>query len=494
MLADVVVVDSRDAALDAIRSSIPDVLLLSALLSPRDEDELIGHLRTLNAHHLQTHTIPQLASALAPGEKRSGGGLFSAFRKKKDQEPAVVGGCDPDLFAEEIRTYLQRAETKKRELQESNGMAPDMRLGPMSERSAAPALAEAEPEPAGASSSWDDPFAWKPSGTSTRTAAPARAPHAEPATPAFDSIFKREPHPEPELEPLADLSVEPAVAAADAPLIFPPAAEPRVSRDEPLVKRADGDPIGEPITAFVDGQPVVMVQGEPSLLISQPYSVMKPAADVADVAAVEASPAREVDPEPEAEPLIAAPQRRHTLIDTSDADNLPEITLVEDPVETAEPLVAAPYASSAATLADTAGETVINLDAEPYDASIEEPYNHGRSEDLPDDSGFGEWKLALDESPSIVDGAAGINRLGPLATWARKEPRRSESPSTSDDLRGLLGGLAVPASVAGVRYPRGVRIRRVRVPAAKTNETGDSVGPVILSRKTLAERRQSAAS
>jgi len=483
VLADVVVVDSRDAALDAIRSSIPDVLLLSALLSPRDEDELIGHLRTLNAHHLQTHTIPQLASALAPGEKRSGGGLFSSFRKKKDPEPVVVGGCDPDLFAEEIRTYLQRAETKKRELQDSNGMAPDMRLGPMSERSAMPQVAEAEPEPAGASSSWDDPFAWKPSGISTRTAAPA-APAAEPAVPAFDSIFK----PEPESEPLADLSFEPAAAAKDEPLIFPPAAEPPVSRDEPLVKRTVEEPIGEPITAFVDGQPVVMVQGEPSLLISQPYSVMKPVADIAD-AAVEASPA----PEAEAEPLLAAPQRRHELIDTSDADSLPDFTLVEDPVETAEPLVAAPYASSA-TPADTAAETLINLDAEPYEASIEESYSHGRSEDVPDDSGFGEWRLALDESPSIVDGAAGINRLGPLATWARMEPRRTESPSSGDDLRMLLGGLAVPAAVAGVRYPRGVRIRRVRVPAARSNETGDSVGPVILSRKTLAERRESAAS
>jgi hypothetical protein len=477
VLADVVVVDSRDAALDAIRSSIPDVLLLSALLSPRDEDEF-------NAHHLQTHTIPQLASALAPGEKRSGGGLFSSFRKKKDPEPVVVGGCDPDLFAEEIRTYLQRAETKKRELQDSNGMAPDMRLGPMSERSTMPQVAESEPEPAGASSSWDDPFAWKPSGTSTRAAAPAPAPAAEPAVPAFDSIFK----PEAEAEPLADLSFEPAAAAKDEPLIFPPAAEPPVSRDEPLVKRAAEEPIGEPITAFVDGQPVVMVKGEPSLLISQPYSVMKPVADVAD-AAVEPSP----EPEAEAEPLLAAPHRRHELIDTGDAENLPEITLVEDPVETAEPLVAAPYASPA-TLADTAGETLINLDAEPYEASIEEPYSHGRSEDVPDDSGFGEWKLALDESPSIVDGAAGINRLGPLATWARTEPRRTESPSSGDDLRMMLGGLAVPAAVAGVRYPRGVRIRRVRVPATRTNDSGDSVGPVILSRKRLAERREAAAS
>jgi CheY-like chemotaxis protein len=47
--ADVAVVDSRDAALQAISQTVPDVLLISALLSPRDEDELVAHLRTLAA-------------------------------------------------------------------------------------------------------------------------------------------------------------------------------------------------------------------------------------------------------------------------------------------------------------------------------------------------------------------------------------------------------------------------------------------------------------
>ena len=53
IMADVAVVDSREAAMDMMRTTIPDVLLLSALMSPRDEDELIAHLRTLeNADHL----------------------------------------------------------------------------------------------------------------------------------------------------------------------------------------------------------------------------------------------------------------------------------------------------------------------------------------------------------------------------------------------------------------------------------------------------------
>src|SRR4029079_8656824 len=97
VLADVAVVDSRDAALEAMRTTVPDVLLLSTLLSPRDEAELIAHLRTLqHAEHLQTHTIPQLAATIGPGEEKPKG-LLSAFRRRKGPEHAPAG-CDPDLF------------------------------------------------------------------------------------------------------------------------------------------------------------------------------------------------------------------------------------------------------------------------------------------------------------------------------------------------------------------------------------------------------------
>ena len=87
VLADVTVVDSRENALEAMRSAMPDVLLLSALLSPRDEDELIAHLRTLEAaEHLQTHTIPQLASSIGPDAEDEPRGLLSAFRRKKKSD------------------------------------------------------------------------------------------------------------------------------------------------------------------------------------------------------------------------------------------------------------------------------------------------------------------------------------------------------------------------------------------------------------------------
>src|SRR5688500_2311172 len=155
-----------------MRTSMPDVLLVSALLSPRDEDELMTHLKTLdNAGHLQTHTIPQLASALGPGEERASRGLLSAFRRKK--EPAqVASGCDPDLFAEEIRVFLQRAAEKKRQLQNADFAAPDMRPSAVVNSRAAAAQSEEPAAAAGPSSSWSSPFEWKPSSGSARTAPP----------------------------------------------------------------------------------------------------------------------------------------------------------------------------------------------------------------------------------------------------------------------------------------------------------------------------------
>jgi len=163
-LADIAVVETRDAAIEAMRTTMPDVLLISALLSPRDEDELMAHLRTLdNAGHLQTHTIPQLASSLEVPGGRASRGLLSAFRRKKEPEP-INSGCDPDMFAEEIRVFIQRAAAKRRERAESGEAAPDMRVEARSQSHAnAPAQL---PEPAGpAASSWSSPFEWKPSAT-----------------------------------------------------------------------------------------------------------------------------------------------------------------------------------------------------------------------------------------------------------------------------------------------------------------------------------------
>jgi hypothetical protein len=186
VLADVTVVDTRDAALEAMRTSVPDVLLLSALLSPRDEDELFAHLRTLeHAEHLQTHTIPQLASAIAPGESKPSKGLLSSLWRRKESGRAPAG-CDPDLFADEIRTYLQRASEKKRELRDAPVAGP-LAAAAMPPRPGTPAVEAraAQPAAAGAPSSWESPFEWRPSGS---TKPPAPAPVQTPAPETAEAI------------------------------------------------------------------------------------------------------------------------------------------------------------------------------------------------------------------------------------------------------------------------------------------------------------------
>ncbi len=78
----------------------------------------------------------------------------------------------------------------------------------------------------------------------------------------------------------------------------------------------------------------------------------------------------------------------------------------------------------------------------------------------------------------------------PLSVWARTENGNGNGnghePAVEDDLQGLMAGLRVPATVAAVTYPRGCRIRRVRVKAPKaTGKTGEKRRPVILSRRAL---------
>ena len=74
--ADFVLADSKDAALAALADRVPDLILVTALLSPRDEADLTDHLRDLDgAEHLQTLTIPLLLQPTrdGPEERRSVG-------------------------------------------------------------------------------------------------------------------------------------------------------------------------------------------------------------------------------------------------------------------------------------------------------------------------------------------------------------------------------------------------------------------------------------
>lgn len=104
--ADLVLVDSKSAAVAAMARETPDLVLLTPELTRAEEKEIIARLRARDPR-VQTLSIPPLVAA--PEEESESGGLLRAFRRKRqtDNKPAT---CDPRVFAREIRTRLRRIE------------------------------------------------------------------------------------------------------------------------------------------------------------------------------------------------------------------------------------------------------------------------------------------------------------------------------------------------------------------------------------------------
>ena len=104
----VLVVDSNASAIESLSQDVPDLVLLSALLSPGDEEELFECLRSLpDSTHVQTLTIPQLRTSTET-KRRSKFALFRGRRNERDP-----GGCEPEVFAQQVREYLDRARDLK---------------------------------------------------------------------------------------------------------------------------------------------------------------------------------------------------------------------------------------------------------------------------------------------------------------------------------------------------------------------------------------------
>src|SRR5215204_5872453 len=107
--AELVTAPTAAAALAALGDRVPDVVLTPALFGLRDEAALTERLRQLGSDgsHVQTLSIPILA---APSRAGANGGLLNRKKEKGDAEV----GCDPAVFAEQIRIYLQRATVERR--------------------------------------------------------------------------------------------------------------------------------------------------------------------------------------------------------------------------------------------------------------------------------------------------------------------------------------------------------------------------------------------
>ena len=595
--ADVVIVDSRDAAMEAMRTAVPDVMLLSALLSPRDEDELVAHLRRLEgAEHLQTHTIPQLASSGGDGHSGPARGLLKAFRRKKDTAQPV-SGCDPDLFAQEIRVFLEQAEQKRHE------RAEDLKYRPAAAAAKAAFAAEAkpvmeQPEIPAPTTSWDSPFEWRKSDTGPMPLASFEEKPAPPPTryqpaeePAGEVDFDWSAHllepstirgngavPEPHANAAEELTV-----ATDHLL----EAHAATSELPPPELQSGTPPESHPFEAHADAASEPDALEDLPGIAPEPQPIeMQPAEVVSEVVAPAAEPA-EITPEAQAfEPHDDEAQVFESHNETSADERLdaPELfeTFVPAPVEEPQPVTAAdaPPAFEAVApveeivLAAAPAESAIptpeeieaygrceapavppaaipepspavdeyfsieciidpepareepaavvpaaieasSLDSSPEEEEIDLSWSvdNLRLETAPADA-FDEPDAtreveasraetaapAFDQSEAErVTGNAEVSgqpsprrpvNLGPLATWARLERKTDDERRPGSDMREIIERLAVPPHIAGVSYARGVRIRRVRVAGTRDRRRpSDQSGPVILSRRALAESR-----
>lgn len=228
--AELVTAPTAAAALAALGDRIPDVVLTPALFGLRDEAALTERLRQLGSDgsHVQTLAIPILAAPSKGGP--NAGGLLNRKKEKGDAEV----GCDPAVFAEQIRIYLQRAAVERR-AQASEAAARAM--------AATPATASAEAAP-------DEDMSFMVSAdeldvdslelaTIPPPAAPAPAPAVKAAAPV------REKSPEPVFDEQAHRArgktPRPAGPEAEPGLVTPPAAGPplwKVSESEDLYDAA----------------------------------------------------------------------------------------------------------------------------------------------------------------------------------------------------------------------------------------------------------------
>jgi hypothetical protein len=113
-----VTVGSTEAALKALVDTIPDLVLLSPLLAPRTEEQLMAHLRALgvDALHLQILSIPRFGDVDTSSGKKRPVKLQSFSKQAGGPTPT----CDPVAFANEVAAQLTGwSQTRLEKPQES---------------------------------------------------------------------------------------------------------------------------------------------------------------------------------------------------------------------------------------------------------------------------------------------------------------------------------------------------------------------------------------
>lgn len=105
------VVTSIDDACASLVDRIPDLILMSPLLAPQDEEQIVACLGALgvDASHVRLLSIPRFGDSPAPPERKR------RFGWQSQKEPAAAGGCDPVAFANDVAEYLSQASTLRQQ-------------------------------------------------------------------------------------------------------------------------------------------------------------------------------------------------------------------------------------------------------------------------------------------------------------------------------------------------------------------------------------------
>lgn len=108
------VVDSVEAALATISQRVPEVILISPLMRPEDEAELVARLRALpKASVVQTLIAPQLTTATGAGRSRRG--------------PRHNPGVDRARFISELQAYVNMVRDRRVDLAALDDLSPSDR-------------------------------------------------------------------------------------------------------------------------------------------------------------------------------------------------------------------------------------------------------------------------------------------------------------------------------------------------------------------------------
>jgi hypothetical protein len=161
--AEIVQADTTEHAVEALAGRVPDLILTSMLLSRKDDAALADWLRESDeaGRHVQTLVIPVLGGSR---DGDDGGGLLSRFTRGRSRDDATTDGCEPEVFAAQIREYLdhaaeeRRQEALLREDAEALTAAAEDREAPAVRMPVAAASRAPEPTPSLQERSWDSPY------------------------------------------------------------------------------------------------------------------------------------------------------------------------------------------------------------------------------------------------------------------------------------------------------------------------------------------------